>query len=148
MPFSARSGIIEAAPEYGRAPVRGDTLSKRVLVVEDDAQNSYLIGFILEKSGYEVITAVDGEQALVEVEKVLPDLILMDMLLPKMNGYEATRRIKAMPEAKGVPVVALTAYSMKGDREKILESGCDGYISKPIDPETFVSEMEAYLAGD
>jgi two-component system cell cycle response regulator DivK len=69
----------------------------------------------------------------------------MDMLLPKMNGYEATRRIKARPETKDVPVVALTAYSMKGDREKILESGCDGYISKPIDPETFVSEMEEYF---
>jgi two-component system cell cycle response regulator DivK len=122
-------------------------VSKRVLVVEDDAQNSYLIGFILEKSGYEVVTAVDGEQAIVEVENALPDLILMDMLLPKMNGYEATRRIKARSEAKDIPIVALTAYSMKGDREKILESGCDGYISKPIDPETFVSEMEEYLRG-
>jgi two-component system cell cycle response regulator DivK len=122
-------------------------VGKRVLVVEDDAQNSYLIGFILEKSGYEVITAADGEQALAEVESGLPDLILMDMLLPKMNGYEATRRIKARPDAKGIPIVALTAYSMKGDREKILESGCDGYISKPIDPETFVAEMEEYFGG-
>lgn len=122
-------------------------MAKRVLVVEDDAQNSYLIGFILEKSGYEVITAVDGEQAVAEVESSVPDLILMDMLLPKMNGYEATRRIKAMSAAQGVPIIALTAYSMKGDRERILESGCDGYISKPIDPETFVSEMEEYLAN-
>ncbi len=120
-------------------------MGKRVLVVEDDAQNSYLIGFILEKSGYEVTSASDGEQAVAEVEKSVPDLILMDMLLPKMNGYEATRRIKARPESKDVPIVALTAYSMKGDREKILESGCDGYISKPIDPETFVSEMEEYI---
>jgi two-component system cell cycle response regulator DivK len=125
----------------GEEPV----VAKRVLVVEDDAQNSYLIGFILEKSGYEVVTACDGEQALLEVEKVVPDLILMDMLLPKMNGYEATRQIKARPETSAVPIVALTAYSMKGDREKILESGCDGYISKPIDPETFVSEMEEYF---
>ena len=120
-------------------------MGKRVLVVEDDAQNSYLIGFILERHGYEIIAAADGEQALVEAEKAVPDLILMDMLLPKMNGYEATRRIKAHPETKDVPVVALTAYSMKGDREKILESGCDGYISKPIDPETFVSEMERFF---
>ena len=120
-------------------------MGKRVLVVEDDAQNSYLNGFILEKSGYEVITATDGEEAIAEVEKRVPDLILMDMLLPKMNGYEATRRIKARPESQGVPIVALTAYSMKGDRERILASGSDGYISKPIDPETFVSEMEQYL---
>jgi two-component system cell cycle response regulator DivK len=120
-------------------------VGKRVLVVEDDAQNSYLIGFILEKGGYTVVAASDGEQALEILETEQPDLILMDMLLPKMNGYEATKRIKAREGSKDIPVVALTAYSMKGDREKILESGCDGYISKPIDPETFVAEMEEYL---
>jgi CheY-like chemotaxis protein len=86
-----------------------------------------------------------ASSSLLEVEKAAPDLILMDMLLPKMNGYEATRQIKARPETNAVPIVALTAYSMKGDRERILESGCDGYISKPIDPETFVSEMEEYF---
>jgi len=122
-------------------------VGKRVLVVEDDAQNSYLIGFILERNGYEVVTADDGERAIEELEKQLPDLILMDMLLPKMSGYEATRAIKARPETSRVPIVALTAYSMKGDREKILESGCDGYISKPIDPETFIFEMERYFTG-
>lgn len=120
-------------------------MGERILVVEDDPQNSYLIGFILERAGYEVVSATDGEQAIDEVEKAKPDLILMDMLLPKMNGYEATRRIKSQSEYKDIPIVALTAYSMKGDREKILESGSDGYISKPIDPETFVSEMQEYL---
>jgi two-component system cell cycle response regulator DivK len=120
-------------------------MSTQILVVEDDAQNSYLIGFILEKSGYEVVAAVDGEQAVAAVEAGRPDLILMDMLLPKMNGYEATKIIKARPDMEGVPIIALTAYSMKGDREKILEAGCDGYISKPIDPETFVSQMEEFL---
>lgn len=120
-------------------------MSTRILVVEDDAQNSYLIGFILEKSGYEVVAAADGEQAVAAVEAGRPDLILMDMLLPKMNGYEATRIIKARPDMEGIPIIALTAYSMKGDREKILEAGCDGYISKPIDPETFVSQMEEFL---
>lgn len=122
-------------------------MSKRILVVEDDAQNSYLIQFILEKSGYAVELVADGEQAVASMAAAnpRPDLILMDMLLPKMNGYEATRAIKAMPDGAGVPVIALTAYSMKGDRERILEAGCDGYIAKPIDPETFVSEMEEYL---
>ncbi|MDO8964847.1 MAG: response regulator [Coriobacteriia bacterium] len=122
-------------------------MGKRILVVEDDAQNSYLIGFILEKSGYEVVTATDGEQAVAAVELAAPDLILMDMLLPKMNGYEATRAIKADPATVGIPIIALTAYSMKGDREKILEAGCDGYISKPIDPETFVSQMEEFFTA-
>lgn len=122
-------------------------MSKRILVVEDDAQNSYLIQFILEKSGYAVELVSDGEQAVASVESAdpKPDLVLMDMLLPKMNGYEATRAIKAMQGGGGIPVIALTAYSMKGDRERILEAGCDGYIAKPIDPETFVSEMEEYL---
>ena len=122
-------------------------MSKRILVVEDDAQNSYLIQFILEKSGYEVELVSDGEQAVASMAAAVnkPDLILMDMLLPKMNGYEATRAIKAMADGAGVLVIALTAYSMKGDRERILDAGCDGYIAKPIDPETFVSEMEEYL---
>jgi two-component system, cell cycle response regulator DivK len=122
-------------------------VSKRILVVEDDAQNSYLIQFILEKSGYGVVVVSDGEQAVASVEGAdpKPDLVLMDMLLPKMNGYEATRAIKAMDGGAAIPVIALTAYSMKGDRERILEAGCDGYIAKPIDPETFVSEMEEYL---
>lgn len=120
-------------------------MGKRVLVVEDDAQNSYLIGFILERAGYTVRTAGDGEQAIEAVEKELPDLILMDMLLPKMDGYEATKRIKAREDAAGIPVVALTAYSMKGDRERILESGCDGYISKPIDPDTFIAQIETHM---
>jgi two-component system cell cycle response regulator DivK len=122
-------------------------VSKRILVVEDDAQNSYLIQFILEKCGYAVVVVSDGEQAVASVEAAdpKPDLVLMDMLLPKMNGYEATRAIKAMDGGTEIPVIALTAYSMKGDRERILEAGCDGYIAKPIDPETFVSEMEEYL---
>jgi two-component system, cell cycle response regulator DivK len=122
-------------------------VSKRILVVEDDAQNSYLIQFILEKSGYAVELVSDGEQAVAWVEEAdpKPDLVLMDMLLPKMNGYEATRSIKAMEGGASIPVIALTAYSMKGDRERILEAGCDGYIAKPIDPETFVAEMEEYL---
>ena len=122
-------------------------MSKRILVVEDDAQNSYLIQFILEKSGYAVELVSDGEQAVAWVEEAdpKPDLVLMDMLLPKMNGYEATRAIKAGPDTGDIPIIALTAYSMKGEREKILEAGCDGYISKPIDPETFVSQMEEFL---
>lgn len=120
-------------------------MGKRILVVEDDAQNSYLIRFILEKSGYTVVTVGDGAQAVEDASAESPDLILMDMLLPKMSGYDATRAIKADPDTAELTVIALTAYSMKGDRERILEAGCDGYISKPIDPETFVSQMEKFM---
>lgn len=120
-------------------------MGKRILVVEDDAQNSYLIRFILEKGGYAVVAVGDGAQAVEAASAESPDLILMDMLLPKMSGYDATRAIKADPDTAGVTVIALTAYSMKGDRERILEAGCDGYISKPIDPETFVSQMEEFM---
>ncbi|HEX9093654.1 MAG TPA: response regulator [Coriobacteriia bacterium] len=121
----------------------------RVLVVEDDAQNAYLVTFILERRGYEVRVVPDGDEALGALEDFTPDLVLMDMLLPRMGGQETARRMKARPGMDGVPVVALTAYSMKGDRERILETGCDGYMSKPIDPDTFVEELERFLvAGD
>jgi two-component system, cell cycle response regulator DivK len=121
-------------------------MGKRVLVVEDDAQNSYLLRFLLEKSGYAVEVVTDGEQAVQAASREpRPDVILMDILLPKLNGYEATKCIKELPGVVGVPVIAITAYSMKGDRERILAAGCDGYIAKPIDPETFVEEMERFL---
>ena len=119
-------------------------MGARILVTEDDPQNMYLVKFLLESAGYEVLSATDGEEAVEVVRAEKPDLVLMDMLLPRMDGYEATRIIKADPETT-MPVVALTAYSMKGDREAILRAGCDGYISKPIDPEVFVGQVEAYL---
>lgn len=119
-------------------------MGARILVTEDDPQNMYLVKFLLESSGYEVLAATDGEEAVQIARAERPDLVLMDMLLPRMDGYEATRMIKADLGA-ALPVVALTACSMKGDREAILRAGCDGYISKPIDPEVFVSQVEAYL---
>ncbi len=117
----------------------------RVLVVEDDAQNSYLVRYILEHEGYEVEVVVDGEHALEVAGEWRPDVVLMDMMLPGMDGGETTRRLKRHPDLSGTPVVALTAYSMKGDRERILQAGCDGYIAKPIDPETFLGQLEAHL---
>lgn len=121
-------------------------MGKRILVVEDDPQNLYLFRFLLERAGHEVIPAVDGEQALEVARSSEPDLVLMDILLPKMDGYEATRRLRA-EMGEDVPVVALTAYSMKGDRDSILAAGCIGYISKPIDPGHFVEQVESFL-GD
>jgi two-component system, cell cycle response regulator DivK len=120
-------------------------MAQCILVVEDDPQNLYLVSFLLSEHGFDVVTAGDGEAALEQAALAHPDLILMDMLLPKLDGYEATRRLKSDPKVSSIPVVALTAYSMKGDEERILQVGCDGYISKPIDPETFVELIAGYL---
>ena len=120
----------------------------KILIVEDDEKSLYLARFILEKEGYDVIEARDGLEALDKVSRETPDLILMDMQLPKLDGYEATRRIRADKNLAHIPVVAMTAYAMKGDREKTLEAGCTGYIEKPIDPETIISEIQKVVGVD
>lgn len=116
----------------------------KILVVEDDSQNLYLTRFLLEQSGYEVITAADGIQAIEAAAAQKPDLILMDMLMPRMDGWTAARKIREQ-HGDDMPIVALTAYSMKGDRESIIEVGCNGYIAKPIDVEDFCKQVEAFL---
>ncbi len=118
---------------------------KRILVVEDNEDNMYLITVLLQKSGFAILEARDGAEGVELAVKEKPDLILMDIGLPVLDGYEATKRIKANKETKDIPVIALTSYAMAGDREKCLDSGCVGYITKPINPETFVAEMEKYL---
>jgi two-component system cell cycle response regulator DivK len=120
-------------------------MKKRILIVEDNEQNLYLATFLLEQSGYEVIAAQNGLEAIDKTLSKKPDLILMDIQLPEINGYEATKRIKSMTEVRHIPIVALTSYAMPGDREKALAIGCVGYIEKPFDPETFLSEIEKYL---
>ena len=118
---------------------------KKILIVEDDEKSLYLARFILEKEGYEVIEARDGLEAPDNVSKETPDLILMDMQLPKLDGYEVTRQIKADERLSKIPVIALTAYAMKGDREKTQEAGCDDFITKPINPEEFIKIVNSYL---
>jgi two-component system cell cycle response regulator DivK len=118
----------------------------KILVVEDNEQNLYLIAFLLKKQDYEVITAHSGLQAIEQAKMEQPDLILMDIQLPEMDGYEATRRIKGIPEIGHIPIVAVTSYAMAEDRAKALAAGCSGYTEKPIQPETFVSEISKYLS--
>lgn len=117
----------------------------KILIVEDEEKNLYLVHFLLEKAGFRTVEARDGEEAIERASQEIPDLIVMDMQLPKLDGYEATRRIKADKNLAHIPVVALTAYAMKGDREKTQEAGCTGYIEKPIDPATFVDEVKKFL---
>jgi two-component system cell cycle response regulator DivK len=108
-------------------------MSQRILVVEDNDRNRRLLKILLESRGYEVIEAVTGEEAMKYLKDHKPGLILMDIQLPNVDGLEMTRKIKSNPKTADIPIVAVTAYAMKGDRERILEAGCDGYISKPID---------------
>ena len=118
---------------------------KTMLVAEDNETNLYLIKYILEKGGYEVIEARDGAAGVELASKEKPDLILMDIQLPDIDGLEATKRIRASGEDSDIPIIALTSFAMAGDREKALAAGCTGYIEKPINPETFIAEIEKYL---
>lgn len=118
---------------------------KRILVIEDNETNIYLIGFILKKNGYEVIEARSGEEGVKLAVKEKPDLILMDIQLPGIDGLETTKRIRKLEADRKTPIIALTSYAMTGDREKSLAAGCTGYIEKPINPDNFMSEMEKYL---
>ena len=118
---------------------------KRILVVEDEEANMYLIRFILRKSGYEVIEARSGEEGVELAIEEKPDLVIMDIQLPGIDGLEATKRIRESEANEELPIVALTSYAMVGDKEKALKAGCTGYIEKPINPETFITEIEKYL---
>ena len=118
---------------------------KRILVVEDNETNMYLMRFILQKAGHEIIEAWDGAAGVESAEKDNPDLILMDMQLPVMDGYQATKKIRASKEGNTIPIIAITSYAMVGDREKTLNAGCTAYLEKPINPETFLDELNKYL---
>ena len=105
----------------------------RILVVEDNDRNRRLLKILLQAQGYEVIEAASGEEVMKYLEDNRPDLILMDIQLPNIDGLELTKEIKNSPETIDIPIIAVTAYAMKGDKERILEAGCDAYVSKPID---------------
>jgi CheY-like chemotaxis protein len=122
-------------------------VGSRILVVEDDPQNLYLTRYLLEQAGYEVDVAHDGEEAIEKAREMVPDLILMDLLLPRLDGLESTRRILHSPGLEDVTVIALTAYSMKGDHDRAVQAGCVGYIPKPIDPGEFVRQVEGFLTA-
>jgi CheY-like chemotaxis protein len=117
----------------------------RILVVEDNEANQLLASAVLEREGYSVDLAGSSEEALERLNAGAPDLILMDVQLPGQDGLELTRQLKADPTTAAIPIVALTALAMAGDRERTLAAGCLGYISKPIDTRTFADEVRKYL---
>lgn len=120
---------------------------KTILVIEDNQANTYLIDFILSHAGYRVIKAGSGEEGIDMALRHNPNLILMDIQLPGIDGLEATRRIRASIADGRPPIVALTSFAMTGDRNKAIQAGCSGYIEKPINPDTFVGEIEAHMAS-
>ncbi len=120
-------------------------MKAKILVIEDNDQNLYLMTFLLKHHGYDVIQARDGLSGIKTAMETNPDLILLDIQLPEMDGYTVARRIRSESAFGKVPIVAVTSYAMVGDREKSIEAGCTGYIEKPIDPDTFIPEMEKYL---
>lgn len=115
----------------------------KVLLVEDNEMNRDMLSRRLERRGFEVVIAVDGAEGVALSKSQKPDIVLMDMSLPVMNGWDATRAIKADPDTSGVPVIALTAHSMPGDREKAMEAGCDDYDVKPVELPRLLSKMAA-----
>jgi two-component system, cell cycle response regulator DivK len=120
-------------------------MKARVLVIEDNERNLYLVTFILEKCGYQVVQARDGQTGIRLAREVIPDLVLLDIQLPVMDGYAVAREMTKDSDLRGIPIVAVTSYAMVGDRERVLAAGCMGYIEKPINPATFVTEIEQYL---
>lgn len=118
---------------------------KTILIVDDNEDSRELVKKILKKHDYAVIEAVDGEDAIAKALAYRPDLILMDISIPKIDGYEVTRRLKKRPDFKDTPIIAFTAHAMRGDQEKALQAGCNGYISKPINVREFPEQIKIYL---
>jgi len=119
----------------------------KILIVEDNEMNRDMLSRRLVRRGYEIVVAIDGEQGITAATSECPDLILMDMSLPVVDGWEATRRLKAEPLTRTIPVIGLTAHAMGGDREKVIEAGCDDYDTKPVELSRLLQKIETLLAG-
>ena len=117
----------------------------KILLVEDNEMNRDMLSRRLERRGYRVAIALDGEQGVAMAGSEAPDLVLMDMSLPVLDGWEAARRLKATPETRAIPIIALTAHAMVGDREKAIEAGCDDYDTKPVEFQRLLEKIEAIL---
>ena len=121
-------------------------MAKRILVVEDQEDNRQILRDLLANAGYDMIEAEDGEQGVAAATSERPDLILMDIQLPVLDGYEATRRIRTNPDLKAVPIIAVTSYALAGDEDKALAADCNGYVSKPYSPRELLAKVRTYLA--
>ena len=118
---------------------------KRILVVEDQEDNRRILRDLLTSAGFDMIEAGNGEDAITSAQEGRPDLILMDIQLPLLDGYEATRRIKADPDLKSIPIIVVTAYALSGDEEKARLAGCDDYVAKPFSPRQLLAKIKEYV---
>ena len=118
---------------------------RKILVVEDNEMNRDMLSRRLERRGYQVAIALDGQEGVVRARSEPPDLILMDMSLPVLDGWEASRQLKAAPETRTIPIIALTAHAMSGDRDRALAAGCDDYDTKPVDLNSLLAKIQARL---
>jgi CheY-like chemotaxis protein len=118
-----------------------------ILLIEDNEQNRYLISYLLKANGYSVVHAADGPTGIALAVEAAPQLVLLDIRLPGMDGYSVSRILRAHESLAAVPIIAVTSYAMPGDREAAFAAGCQGYIEKPIDPSTFVATIAGYLSG-
>lgn len=116
-----------------------------ILIIEDNTQNMYLATYILEQHGCVAVPAMDGMQGIKLAKELCPDLILLDIQLPVMDGFTVLSELRSVSALSHVPIIAVTSYAMVGDRERIMQAGCNGYIEKPIDPDTFMDEIQKYL---
>lgn len=122
-------------------------MNKRILLIEDNAQNRYLATFLLEARGWEMVHAEDGPTGVALAGQMDPAMILLDIQLPGMDGYAVAQALRSDRKLHAIPIVAVTSYAMAGDRERCLAAGCNGYIEKPIDPQTFAVEVERFITG-
>src|ERR1700746_1215140 len=120
-------------------------MTKRILIVEDTEDNRQIVRDLLSSAGYDLIEAADGAEGVAAAEREKPDLILMDIQLPEMDGYEATRRIRAIPAIAKVPIIAVTSYALSGDEAKTRAAGCDGYVAKPFSPRELLAKAREFL---
>ena len=120
-------------------------MSKRILVVEDQADNRKILRDVFARTDYEIIETENGQEALAAIAKARPDLILMDIQLPIMDGYTATRRIKADPALRSIPIIAVTSYALSGDDQKAFAAGCNGYVTKPFSPRALLAKIREHL---
>ncbi len=121
-------------------------MDRLILVIEDNEQNRYMVTFLLERHGYTVVSAADGPRGVEVARRLTPDVILLDIQLPGMDGYAVARALRALDAHRSTPIIAVTSHAMVGDRERSFAAGCTGYIEKPINPDTFVADVER-IAG-